>query len=96
MPARASSKKISSKELTVRIGKKGLADSQIAEIIKHLDKGKTVKVKVLRTALTSDTVESISRKVSLATSARVTQIIGHTFTLSKPKNEEVSIYKTAF
>lgn len=85
MPAQASSKKISSIEPTVRIGKKGLTEAQIIEIIKHLDKRRTVKVKVLRTALTSGTVESIAQKVSSATGARVTQIIGHTFTLSKPK-----------
>jgi putative YhbY family RNA-binding protein len=83
-------------EPAVRIGKKGLTNAQIMEIAKHLDKRRTVKVKVLKTALTSDAVENIAQKASSATGARVIQIVGHTFTLSKPKNEEVSIYKTKF
>lgn len=85
MPARTSHKKISPIETTVRIGKKGLTDAQIIEIAKHLDKRRKVKVKVLKTALTGDSVENIAQKVSSATGARVIQIIGHTFTLSKPK-----------
>jgi RNA-binding protein YhbY len=85
MPARASHKRISPREATVRIGKKGLTDAQIIEIAKHLDKRRKVKVKVLKTALTGDSVENIAQKASSATGSKVIRIIGHTFTLSKPK-----------
>jgi len=70
---------------TVRIGKSGLTDAQINEIIKQLEARGRIKVKVLKTALVNETIEDIAQKVSSKTGSKITQIIGHTFTLYKPK-----------
>jgi len=85
MLRRKTSRKPSLIKPTVRIGKRGLTEAQIAEIAKQLDKRKTVKIKVLKSALINETVESIAQKVSLKTGAKVIQIVGHTFTLFKPR-----------
>lgn len=70
---------------TVRIGKKGVTEALIKEISKHLDTRRRVKIKILRSALLESTVEDIARRISSETGSRIIQIIGHTFTLYKPK-----------
>ncbi|MBS7649617.1 MAG: YhbY family RNA-binding protein [Candidatus Bathyarchaeia archaeon] len=72
-------------EPTIHVGKKGVTDAQIKETIKQLEARRIVKVKVLRSALTGDTVENIAQRLSLETNSRIVQIVGHTFTLYKPK-----------
>lgn len=72
---------------TVRIGKKGITETQIKEISKQLEARKRVKVKILRSALVESSVEEIARKVASETGSKVVQIIGHTFTLYKPKRK---------
>lgn len=72
-------------ETTVWIGKRGVSEAQIKEISKQLNARKRVKVKVLRSALTESTVEEIAQRVASETGSRIIQIIGHTFTLYKPK-----------
>jgi len=74
---------------TIHIGKSGLTDAQLNEIIKQLEARGRIKVKVLRTALVNETVESIAQKVSSKTGSKITQIIGHTFTLYKPKKRNL-------
>lgn len=70
---------------TVHIGKNGVTDAQIKEITKQLEARGKIKVKVLKTALINETVESIAQKISSKTDSRIIQIIGHTFTLYKPR-----------
>lgn len=80
------SKKISGHiKATVQIGKKGVTEAQVKEILKQLDARRKVKVKVLRSALAESTVEEIAQKVASETGSKIIQVIGHTFTLYKPK-----------
>lgn len=72
-------------ETTIWIGKRGVGEAQIKEILKQLDARKKVKVKVLRSALIESSVEEIAQKVASETGSKVVQVIGHTFTLHKPK-----------
>lgn len=78
-------RRASSIEPTVRVGKKGITEAQVKEILKQLEARRTVKVKVLKSALVSETVEEIAQRISSETGSRVIQIIGHTFTLYKPR-----------
>ncbi|MEM2341959.1 MAG: YhbY family RNA-binding protein [Candidatus Bathyarchaeia archaeon] len=73
---------------TVHIGKNGVTDAQIKEIIKQLEARGKIKVKVLKTALISETVESIAQKVSSKTDSRIIQIIGHTSHFISQEKEE--------
>ncbi|MEM3816034.1 MAG: hypothetical protein QW341_04220, partial [Candidatus Bathyarchaeia archaeon] len=53
--------------------------------ILKLLQGRKVKVKVLKSALIEDTVERIAQRIAQETDSKIIQIIGHTFTLYKPK-----------
>ena len=72
---------------TIRIGKKGVTDEQLKEILKQLEARETVKIKVLRSALANETVENIAKRISTETGSKIIQVIGHTFTLFKPKRK---------
>lgn len=76
---------------TVHIGKSGVAEAQIKEIAKQLDARRIVKVKILKSALLEDTVEGIAQKISSETDSRIVEIIGHTFTLYKPRRKTPKI-----
>jgi len=92
---RSSTKKMSMYiEATVRIGKKGITESQIKEILKQLNVRKRVKVKILRSALTEASVEEVAKKVAHETDSKIVQIMGHTFTIYKPKRRSKQ-HKTA-
>jgi len=75
---------------TIRIGKKGVTDEQLKEILKQLEARETVKIKVLRSALANETVENIAKRISAETGSKIIQVIGHTFTLFKPKKKKSS------
>lgn len=72
-------------DATVRIGKKGPTTFLIDEIAKQLDKRKTVKVKVLNTALRGEKTEEIAQKIASETCSEITELRGHTFIIHKPK-----------
>lgn len=85
MRKRSISKRTPLIEPTIRIGKRGITESQIKEIIKQLEDRKTVKVRVLRSALAGEKIEDIAQKISSETNSRIIQVIGHTITLYKPR-----------
>ena len=70
---------------TILIGKKGSTDLIMKEISKYLDARKSVKVKILKSALLSEKSEEIAQKAAKATGSMIVQVRGHTFTLYKPK-----------
>jgi len=70
---------------TILIGKKGSTDLIMKEISKYLDARKSVKVKILKSALLSEKAEEIAQKAAKATGSMIVQVRGHTFTLYKPK-----------
>ncbi len=87
MRAHSNSRGRQSLKPTIRIGKRGVTDEQIKEILKQLEARKTIKIKVLKSALVNDTVENIAKKISMETGAKIIQVIGHTFTLFKPRRK---------
>ena len=74
---------------TIRIGKKGSTDSVVKEISKYLDVRKSVKVKILKSALSNEKADEIALKTAEATGSIIVQVRGHTFTLYKPKKLKV-------
>jgi len=92
--AKKSSNKEDSEKPVVIIGKKGPTDLAIKEVLKNLNRRKTVKVKVLRSALSETTTSNVARTVSDATGARIVEVRGHTFTLFIPKRNRKGIYNT--
>jgi RNA-binding protein len=70
---------------TIHIGKKGSTPMIVKEIYKNLDAKKSVKVKILKSALINDKPEDIAQRVAKETGSILVQVRGHTFTLYKPK-----------
>lgn len=71
---------------TIRIGKFGVTDSLIEEVSKQLDARRTVKLKVLKSALIEKTVDEIANEVAFKTSSTLIEVRGHTFILFKRKS----------
>jgi putative YhbY family RNA-binding protein len=78
--------KLPEEKPAIRIGKNGTTQQLLKEIQKQLDKQETVKVKILKTALSDSETKQIASKIADQTAATLTDIRGHTFTLYKPHN----------
>ncbi len=67
----------------MRIGKNGPTPQTIKEIQKQLNKNKTVKIKILKTAVTTDQTKQIATKTAQQTQSTLIETRGHTFILYK-------------
>lgn len=72
-------------EATIRIGKKGITDSQIKEIKKQLKKRKKVKVKMLNSFVKTKDKKDAAREIALKANATIVNMTGFTFILTKQK-----------
>ncbi len=70
-----------SEKATIWIGKNGVEKQIISEIDKQLDKNKTVKIKILKSALENEGVQDIVSKTERETGSTLIEVRGHTFTL---------------
>lgn len=70
------------KKPTIQIGKSGVTDSLIDEIKLQVRRQKTLKVRILKSARTTDR-EKIAQKVAEKTNSRLIEVRGNTFTLAK-------------
>lgn len=71
----------------VRIGKQGISDGIIEAIDSHLERKKTVKVRVLKTGLEERNMKDISREIVKKTGSELVEIRGHTFVLNRKKRK---------
>ncbi len=82
------SKNLKSKALhlepTIRIGKNGMTDAIIEEIICQLKKRKMVKIKILKSFVDSIEKSSFSAELETKTKAKVIHHVGFVLTLYKP------------
>lgn len=70
-------------EPLLRIGKKGISDSFVDELIRALKKHHLVKIKVLKVASYSgrEEIERLAYDLARRTESKVISVIGRTFTL---------------
>jgi RNA-binding protein len=66
---------------TIWIGKEGYTSQLSSEIEKQLDKNKMVKVRILPTALQTDTAKAIATKAAEEAAAALVEVRGHVFIL---------------
>ena len=78
-------KTMNTQKPTVWIGKKGIKSSLIKEVSKQLVKRKTMKVKVLKTALANEKTEEISRRIAEETQSQIRELRGCAFVVHKSK-----------
>ena len=71
---------------TVRIGKSGLTEQIVREILNQLRARGLIKVKMLRAALDKESRIELARKIEERTGAMVVSHVGSIVTLSKKRN----------
>ena len=73
-----------------QIGKNGINDNQIKQIIDALEAREIVKINLLDT--TPDDKQSIANEIALRTGAEIVQIIGKKLTIYKQSSKEQKIF----
>ena len=81
--------KLKDEKPTLWIGKDGLTPQLSSEIEKQLNKNKMVKVKILKSALQTETAKAIASSAAEQTGASLVEVRGHVFILYRrhPKPE---------
>jgi len=72
---------MSEKDIIVRVGKNGMTPQLIGEVRTILAKYKTVKVKLLKTALDGGDRRSLAEDLKKKCKAKHAEMIGHVITL---------------
>lgn len=72
---------------TIWIGKKGISQETLAEIDRQLERVETIKIRILKSALTDDNAKTIASKVAQQTKSVLIEIRGHTIILYRKKKE---------
>lgn len=75
-------------DTAVRIGKSGLTESVIEEIKRQLKKNKTIKIKILRPAITDTPKKELFQRIEKETEATILNSIGFTLILTKQKQSK--------
>jgi len=80
-------RELSEEKPTVWVGKEGATSQIIGEIGRQLDKRKTVKAKILRTALRNEEAREMASRIASQTDSSLIEVRGHTFILYKPRKK---------
>ena len=81
-------RKLSFKKPTIWIGKNGVSQQMLAEIDRQLEKTEMVKVRILKTALTSNKAKAVASTISQSTKSTIVEVRGHTIILYREKNKD--------
>ena len=73
---------------TIHVGKEGFTVQSAKEIEKQLDQNKMVKVKILKSALQTETAKVIATKAAEQTSASLVEVRGHVFILYRRRKKQ--------
>lgn len=80
-------RRFSEERATIWVGKDGASTQVLKEIEKQLAKNKTVKAKILKSALTDHDAKQFASKVAEQTGATLVEVRGHTFVLYKARSK---------
>ena len=72
---------------TIWVGKDGLKPTVVAEVEKQLQKEKMVKIRILRSALASDTAKAIATRTAEQVNAALVEVRGHVFILYRRRRK---------
>jgi RNA-binding protein len=73
---------------TIHVGKEGFTEQSAKEIDKQLDQNKMVKVKILKSALQTETAKVIATKAAEQTCASLVEVRGHVFILYRRRKKQ--------
>ena len=72
---------------TIWVGKEGLKPTVLAEVERQLQKEKMVKIRILRSALASDTAKVIALRTAEQVNAALVEVRGHVFIIYRRKRK---------
>jgi len=73
---------------TIHVGKDGFTPQSASEIDKQLERNKQVKVKILRSALQTETAKTIATKAAEQTNSSLVEVRGHVFILYRKRKKQ--------
>lgn len=80
-------RELGSERPTIWIGKKGISQETLTEVDRQLERAETIKIKILKSALTDDNAKTIAGKVAQQTKSALIEVRGHTIILYREKKE---------
>ncbi len=72
---------------TIWVGKDGLKPTILGEVEKQLQKEKMVKIRILRSALATDTAKNIATRTADQVGASLVEVRGHVFILYRRRRK---------
>jgi RNA-binding protein len=79
--------KLKDEKPTIWIGKEGLNSQLSNEIEKQLDKKKMLKVRILKSALQTETAKTIATRAAQQVGAALVEVRGHVFILYRRRKK---------
>jgi RNA-binding protein len=76
-------------EATVWIGKEGASDALVSQVKSQLKTRELVKVKIHKPALQEAGASDFAEKIAASTGSTLVEVLGHTFTLYKKRENRV-------
>jgi RNA-binding protein len=73
---------------TIHVGKDGFTPESAKEIDKQLERNKMVKVKILKSALQTETAKVIAAKAAEQTCSSLVEVRGHVFILYRKRKKQ--------
>ena len=73
---------------TLWIGKSGITNQLMDEVIKQLEKREVIKIRILKSALKNEDASSIIQRITKETDSTLIDKRGNVFTLFKPKKRK--------
>lgn len=70
-------------DLQLNLGKNGVSDEFIKDLKSHIEREKTVKVKVLKSGMAGGKIRDVVSKVKSKLKCRISGVRGHTFIVEK-------------
>jgi len=81
-------------EATIWIGKERASEALVSQVQSQLKTRELVKVKVHKSALQEVDAEDLAKNVATSTGSTLVEVMGHTFTLYKKRENPVAQRKT--
>lgn len=80
---------------TIWVGKEGLKPAVLAEVEKQLQKEKMVKIRILNSALVTDTAKAIACRTAEQVGAALVEVRGHVFIIYRRRRKPDAVENVA-
>lgn len=72
---------------TIWVGKEGLTPALVTQVDAQLERAKMVKIRILKTALASDTAKAIATRTAEQVGAALVEVRGHVFIIYRRRKK---------